>query len=56
MAKIIPLVASIDEAREALLGNVVEQAAPLSVPVVRILAIGDAYQQKCTLRFGFPTG
>ena len=29
------------------MGNVAEQTSPLSVPVVRILVIGDAYQQKC---------
>lgn len=47
MAKTIPLVASIDEAREALMGNVAEQTSRLSVPIVRILATGDAHQQKC---------
>jgi hypothetical protein len=37
MARIIPLVASIGERREALLDNVAERPASFSVPVVRIL-------------------
>jgi hypothetical protein len=38
MARIIPLVASMGVRRESFPGNVAEQAASLSVPVVRILA------------------
>jgi hypothetical protein len=38
MARIIPLVASIDERREALLASIAEQAPSLRVPVVRIPA------------------
>jgi hypothetical protein len=38
MARIILLVASIGERRESLLGNVAEQPASPSVPIVRILA------------------
>jgi hypothetical protein len=38
MARIILLVVSIGERREATLGNVAEQPASLSVPIVRIPA------------------
>jgi hypothetical protein len=48
MARTIPLVAG-GALRVTRLNKL-----PLSLPFVRILAIGDTYQQKCELHFGLP--